>query len=142
MAISARKLLEKEVGPVSVAMLLRVYRTRNDLSQTSLAKKLGVTKGFISNIENGVKKLSLSKLISIAEDLGANPKYFAKVWLEDEAREGADSRSERTSMVSRETGEFVAKSIMLGGYGKLSLYYSGQCEVAPFAGFPEFETKF
>lgn len=62
--------------------------------------------------------------------------------LEDEAREGADSRSERTSMVSRETGEFVAKSIMLGGYGKLSLYYSGQCEVAPFAGFPEFETKF
>lgn len=87
MAISARKLLEKEVGPVSVAMLLRVYRTRNDLSQTALAEKLGVTKGFISNIENGVKKLSLSKLISIAEDLGVNPKYFAKVWLEDEARE-------------------------------------------------------
>ena len=58
MSISARKLLEKEVGPVSVAMLLRVYRTRNDLSQTSLAEKLGVTKGFISNIENGVKNIN------------------------------------------------------------------------------------
>lgn len=105
MSISARKLLEKEVGPVSVAMLLRVYRTRNDLSQTSLAEKLGVTKGFISNIENGVKKLSLSKLISIAEDLGANPKYFAKVWLEDEARESGMDLKE---IISADSFEYSA----------------------------------
>lgn len=62
--------------------------------------------------------------------------------LEDELTEGATSRTERMSMVSRETGEFVSKSIILGSYGKLSLYYSGQCEAAPFSGFPEFETKF
>ena len=62
--------------------------------------------------------------------------------LEDELTEGATSRSERMSMVSRETGEFVSKSITLASYGRLSLFYRGQCEVAPFTGFPEFETKF
>lgn len=61
---------------------------------------------------------------------------------EDELEEGATSRTERMSMVSRETGELLSKSITLASYGKLSLFYTGQCEAAPFTGFPEFETKF
>jgi hypothetical protein len=62
--------------------------------------------------------------------------------LEDELTEGATNRTERMSMVSRETGEFVSKSIALASYGRLSLFYRGRCDVAQFTGFPELETKF
>lgn len=64
------------------------------------------------------------------------------ITFEDDLTEGVTSRTERTSMVSRETGEYIAQTIMLMGSGKLSLYYSGKCETAPFTGFPEFETRF
>jgi DNA-binding XRE family transcriptional regulator len=111
MGILARELLEKKVGFVSVAMLLRVHRTRSDLSQADLSKKIGVSKGFISDIENGVKKLSLSKIISIAEDLGEDPNYFARVWLEDKAR-GSEP------LWNVDSGSFLCP-VVLGLYRKM-----------------------
>lgn len=80
------KILEKKVGPVTVGMLLRVHRTRNDLSQGELAQILQVTPGFISNVENSRKHLSLEKILEIAKKLGSSKEYFASVWFQEEAR--------------------------------------------------------
>ena len=82
----AKDFLIKEVGPLTVGMMFRNHRTRYDLSQADLAEKLGVTVGFISNIENGRKKLSLEKTLEIAKKIKANHKHFALVWFEEESR--------------------------------------------------------
>lgn len=79
------KYLEKKVGPVTVGMLLRVHRTRNDLSQVDLAKILGVTVGFISNVENDRKHLSLEKTLEIAKKLGSSKEFYASIWFREEA---------------------------------------------------------
>lgn len=82
----AKNLLTKEVGPLTVGMLLRVHRNGLELSQSELAHQLGVTVGFISNVENGRKKLSLEKTLEIAKKIKANYKHFALIWFEEESR--------------------------------------------------------
>lgn len=84
---SAEKLLEELVGPVTVPMLIRVYRTRNELRQDQLAKKLGVTVGFISNVETGKKPISLAKTLEICKKLKQNERYWAAIYFQQEARE-------------------------------------------------------
>lgn len=50
---SAVKFLEKVSGEeFSFSMALRSYRTREDLTQQELADLIGVTKSYISNLEN------------------------------------------------------------------------------------------
>lgn len=82
----AKSFLTKEIGPLTVGMMLRIHRNELELSQTELAQKLGVTVGFISNVENGRKKLSLEKTLSIARKIKANHKHFALIWFEEESR--------------------------------------------------------
>ena len=82
----AMKFLEKKVGPVTVGLLIRAHRTRHDLSQADLADKLGVTIGFISNVENGRKHLSLEKTLEIADKLKLSKEFFASIWFREEAR--------------------------------------------------------
>lgn len=83
--IRAKKFLTREVGPLTVGMLLRVHRNERGLTQVELAKKLRVTVGFISNVENGRKKLSLKKTVEIAKTIKANDKHFALIWFEEES---------------------------------------------------------
>jgi len=83
---TAMKLLEKKVGPVTVGMLLRAHRTRNDLSQLELAQILNATVGFISNIETGKKHISLEKTLDIAKKIGSSKEFFASIWFQEEAR--------------------------------------------------------
>lgn len=83
---SAKKFLEKYVGPPTVGMLIRAYRTLNDISILELAVTLGVTKGYISNIETGKKEISLDKALSICDALGEVKEVYARVWFEEQAR--------------------------------------------------------
>lgn len=82
----AKSFLTKEIGHLSIGMMLRVHRNELNFSQSDLAQKLGVTVGFISNVENGRKKLSLEKTLEIAKKIKANYKHFALVWFEEESR--------------------------------------------------------
>lgn len=66
---NAKKFFEQLVGSMSVGKLLRAYRTVHDFTLQELADKLNVTSGFISNIENERKSLSLDKTIEIAKKL-------------------------------------------------------------------------
>jgi transcriptional regulator with XRE-family HTH domain len=83
---SASKFLNKLIGPPSVGKLIRAYRTQNDISIQELALRLGVTKGYISNIETGKKEISLDKALSLCESLGEVKEVYARVWFEEQAR--------------------------------------------------------
>lgn len=85
--ISASKVLERLTGPVTVAMLFRSYRFTNELSLEDMARELGVTKGFVSNVLTGKKKLSLKKTLEMARTLGEPIELYARIWFEEHARE-------------------------------------------------------
>ena len=52
---------------------VRQYLEQNNMTQTEFAAKLGVTKGYISQIMNGNFNHSLSKLIEISLAIGKTP---------------------------------------------------------------------
>lgn len=84
--ISAKKFLSTLIGPPTVGKLIRAYRTMNEMTVQELALTLGVTKGYISNIETGKKDISLDKALQICNALGEVPEVYAHVWFEEQAR--------------------------------------------------------
>lgn len=52
---------------------VRLYLEQNNMTQTEFAAKLGVTKGYISQIMNGNFNHSLAKLIEISLAIGKCP---------------------------------------------------------------------
>ncbi len=83
----AEKVMRKILGPITVASMFRAYKTSNDMTLEEMAEILGTTKGFISNVLTGKKKLSLKKTLEIAKKLGEFKEVYASVWFEEEARE-------------------------------------------------------
>ncbi len=71
----------------SFAMEIRAYRTREGLSQDDLAKKLGVKKSYISNIENKRDRVSPIQAVIFAQKLKENPIYWLKTVLQDQVNE-------------------------------------------------------
>lgn len=51
---------------------LKKIRVKKDITQTELAKILGVDKSFISNIENGKTNPTLSTITSLAKALSVS----------------------------------------------------------------------
>ncbi len=86
MAKDAFKFMEELNSPFHVGKLLRAHRTGWDMSQKDLAKKLGVTVGFISNIETGKKGISLDKLLEFCRKLNENEKFWMVMYFKEEAR--------------------------------------------------------
>lgn len=66
-----RRLYEYECAVVALAQKIAEFRDAQRLKQSELAKKLGVTQQFISQIETGnCKNLTLQTLIKVADSLG------------------------------------------------------------------------
>ena len=49
---------------------IKKYRTAKNLSQEALAEKVGLTREYITRVENGQKYISLRKLFLITDVLG------------------------------------------------------------------------
>lgn len=66
-----RKAFELEKAKVALAQRIAELREENHLKQGDLAKRLGVSQQFISQIETGQEKnLTLETLLKIAKSLG------------------------------------------------------------------------
>ncbi len=66
-----RKLYERECAKVALAQKIAVLRDEKHLRQVDLAKKLGVSQQFISQIETGEGcNLTIETLLKIAKSLG------------------------------------------------------------------------
>ena len=53
-----------------MAEALRLLRVFHDLTQTELARRLGVSKSFVSELESGSKEPTLSMLARYSEEFG------------------------------------------------------------------------
>jgi transcriptional regulator with XRE-family HTH domain len=59
----------KTVDYVAIGKRIRESRTKQDITQQSLAKKAGITVQFLSNVENANAKASLATIVKIANAL-------------------------------------------------------------------------
>jgi transcriptional regulator with XRE-family HTH domain len=60
--------LNKRIG-----QKLKTYRTNGGRTQEQFARRLGVTRGFLSDIERGVKAISIETLARICKRTGLKP---------------------------------------------------------------------
>lgn len=54
----------------SIGNVLKLIRAHRDISQGDMAKLLGVTQNFLSQVENGKKDVSIGRLREFSEKLG------------------------------------------------------------------------
>ncbi len=57
---------------------LKKIRTKKNITQTELAKRIGVDKSFISNIESGKTNPTLSTITSLAQALSVSTNELLK----------------------------------------------------------------
>ncbi|QDK37963.1 helix-turn-helix domain-containing protein [Bdellovibrio sp. NC01] len=82
---SAVKFLEEvSGGPLTFGSLLNSIRLSDEMTQEQMAKKLGVTKGHLSQIENGRKFVSPDRAQTFAKKLGYSEVMFIKLSLQDQ----------------------------------------------------------
>lgn len=67
--------------------LIKHYRLKRGMSQTDLASFLGVTKQFISKLENGKSKLPLDKILITSEFLDIPIEKVKRALLSDAKEE-------------------------------------------------------
>lgn len=84
---SALKFMEELVGPTTIGMLVRAYRTRNNLSQKELGIIIKQTVSYVSDLERDKKPISLAQVKDIAQRLGESVGLYAKVWIQQELSE-------------------------------------------------------
>lgn len=75
--------LEKLVGKITFAKVIRSTRIGDDLSQQEFAKNLGISKQHLCDIEKGRKTVSPARAWAWANKLGYHPKQWAELALQD-----------------------------------------------------------
>ena len=78
--------LEKELGPMSFAGFIRGARASKDLSQVDMAKKLGISRSTLCDIEKGRHLVSPGLAASIAKTCGLSVKIAVLASLQDQLR--------------------------------------------------------
>ena len=68
---------------ISFAMEMRAYRTRDDLTQDELAVLLGVSKQYISDIENKRRFVSVKKAAEYARKMKENERFYIMLAMQD-----------------------------------------------------------
>src|SRR4051812_8529769 len=81
---SASSFAQTLVGPVTFAMFCRAARTSLDLTQTEMAKKLGVAKGTLCDIEKGRQLVSAQLAQKIARKAGLSEDLAVEACLQDQ----------------------------------------------------------
>jgi DNA-binding XRE family transcriptional regulator len=79
-----KTLLEKEVGPLTFGGFLRSVREALSLSQTAMARKLGVSRGTLCDIEKGRQLVSVTLAKKIAHKTGFSEAVAIKASIQDQ----------------------------------------------------------
>ena len=75
--------LEKFMGPLTFAKVLKAWRQCEEMPQKVLAKKLGVTPSTLADLESGRRIPSLQRAEKIAILMGAIPQQWVRLALQD-----------------------------------------------------------
>ncbi|MCJ8276625.1 MAG: helix-turn-helix transcriptional regulator [Bdellovibrionales bacterium] len=76
--------LKQEVGPTTIARLLKHYRDSFELTQSDMGKKLGITKQHVCDLEKGRRLISVEMASKIAKKLKEPIDYWVSVSLQDQ----------------------------------------------------------
>ena len=87
MSINAKKFLNSLNGQLTFAEALLCLRDTDEISQAELARKVGVSRGLICDIEKNRRIPSAKLVIKIAKALGYPEKVLLKYLLQDQLRE-------------------------------------------------------
>jgi len=66
----AATITEKELGPLTFGMFVKSMRTSLDLTQIAMARKLGMSRGTLCDIEKGRQLVSIALAKKIAKKAG------------------------------------------------------------------------
>ena len=77
-------LLERQTGPLTFGMFLRSARTSRDLTQAAMARKLGISRGTLCDIEKGRQLVSPTLALKIAKIAGMSTTIAVKACLQDQ----------------------------------------------------------
>jgi putative transcriptional regulator len=80
------KILEKDLGVATFASFMRAARTRLDLTQSEMAKRLGMSKGGICDLEKGRQFVSIELAVKIANKLQLSEAFAIHCVIKDSIR--------------------------------------------------------
>jgi antitoxin HigA-1 len=69
-------------GPLTLGRLLEAIRIGDELNQATFARKLGISRSHLSDIEHGRKNVSLPRALRFARTLGYPQDQFARLALQ------------------------------------------------------------
>lgn len=86
MSTNAFKYLEKELGPLTFANMLRSIRSTDEITQVELANAIETSKGIICDIEKGRRLPTIEQAKEMAVYLGYPIEGFISILLQDQLR--------------------------------------------------------
>lgn len=75
--------LEKTYGPLTFGSLLKSFRQADDITQVDFAKKLGLSRQNVSDLESGRRIPSAQRASKIAKKLGLPETALIKLAIQD-----------------------------------------------------------
>ena len=83
----AKKFLESmRRGPLTFGKMIESLRLADEISQIDLAKKMGISRAHLCDIEKGRRPVSVERAAHFAKVLGYSINQFVAVGLEDQLR--------------------------------------------------------
>ena len=82
---------EKEIGPISFSLFMRVARESLELTQESFGKKLGISRANVCDIEKGRHLVSTELAVRIAKKVGLSEKMALQACLQDQVRKSGST---------------------------------------------------
>ena len=67
----------------TLGKVMKAFRETQGISQCQLADRIGVSKQFLSDIENDRKNIGVPFIRKFAEELGFSPESFIRIYVQD-----------------------------------------------------------
>lgn len=84
---SAKRFLEGIRGtPLTFGRMIESIRTADEISQTELARRMGISRAHLCDIENGRRTVSIERAAMFARELGYSVHQFVATTLQEQLR--------------------------------------------------------
>ena len=77
---------EKKRGPMTFGLFVKAFREADEISQADYARKLGITRANLCDIEKGRRPATLALAVKIANALEISEKGMILLAIEDQLR--------------------------------------------------------
>jgi transcriptional regulator with XRE-family HTH domain len=87
----ARKALASTIAATNFGGLVRAIRETDEITQTELARRLGVSRQFLNAVELGRSQTGLDFAKRVADALGYSPEPFAEILIQEQMKKAGIS---------------------------------------------------